>query len=409
MKNIRWQLTIQFVTLTVFVYVILTGIGLLLCYVELNDAMDNQLDALLYEVAKQIDCDETGFTWRVPKSKIQSPPFALPASFQLFDSRGRLVDQRGSQGYAVLLKNVREIQGGHFRSKYVPLIDNAQTVGYLQIQLPTLARDRSMQKFGVSMGGVTLIGLIFFGFAGFMFARKATQPLITSYEMLKQFSDDAAHELNTPISTVRAAAENMGEELDDPKSLSVRLDVINRSVERMNRIVKDLMLLTKLGLEAEQPSREPEQVQFGKLVQDVVAEFVDRFKQRGIELSTILEITPTLDGYTDSLHRMVANLLENALRYTEPGGKVSIALTAAGNHAKVTVTDTGIGIPEESVNKIFDRFYRVDKARAREMGGSGLGLSIVKAIAEMHGASVSVQSQAGQGSTFTIVLPLHQK
>ena len=174
----------------------------------------------------------------------------------------------------------------------------------------------------------------------------------------------------------------------------------------MNIIVKDLMLLTRLGMESEKPTKVAEQIELKKLITDVVEEFKDRFQQKSIALKSRIEGNPTVMGHPDPLHRMLANLLENALRYTDAEGEVNIDLVTDHNAATITVSDTGIGIPEESVPKIFDRFYRVDKARSRDQGGSGLGLSIVQAISTMHNATIDVESELGKGTKFIVIMPV---
>jgi len=115
-----------------------------------------------------------------------------------------------------------------------------------------------------------------------------------------------------------------------------------------------------------------------------------------------------LNGNQELIRRLILNLLDNAVKYTPAGGEISLALARENGHAEIVVRDTGIGIPESAQPRVFDRFYRVDKARARAMGGAGLGLSIAQWIVEVHGGEISLLSTLGHGSTFTVVLPLNQ-
>ncbi len=147
-------------------------------------------------------------------------------------------------------------------------------------------------------------------------------------------------------------------------------------------------------------------VRLDVLINEVTDEFGALFEDKNIRLEVGRVQKVRLIGDREALHRMLANLLQNALNYTDTGGSVSVSLSAGINSATLKIADTGIGIPEESKNKIFDRFYRVDTSRARSVGGSGLGLSIVKAIAESHHASVNVQSEIGKGTSFTITFPV---
>lgn len=410
MKFFNWTLTFQFVVLALCVYIALTSLSLFLFNRGINEALDDQLELLLAEQSQLIDFNNNKLTWFARDSiGFQSQSLQLrQASYQLFDSSGQLLGAHGTYQCATLFPRAQEVRGQPFtyRTKSVPLVIDDQLVGYLQVELPTTERDELMMKYAITICGVTLLGFGLLSVAGYNYSREAAKPIFDSYEMLKQFSTDVAHELNTPISTIRATAENMSEELNEPEALKTRLDVLNRALDRMNVIVKDLMLLTRLGMESEKPTKEPEAIDLKKLVTEVVEEFQGRFQQKSIALKSKVDGNPTVMGHSDPLHRMLANLLENALRYTDSNGEVNVDLACDHNAATITVSDTGIGIPEESVSKIFDRFYRVDKARAREQGGSGLGLSIVQAITVMHNAQIDVQSELGKGTKFTVSIPV---
>ncbi|MDZ4836891.1 MAG: HAMP domain-containing sensor histidine kinase [Candidatus Melainabacteria bacterium] len=409
MKFFNWTLTFQFVVLALLVYIALTSLSLFLFKGGLNEALDDQLNSLLAEQSQLIEFNGKNLNWLAGDSSGFHSQFVRPqASYQLFDSTGKILGSHGSYHCATLFIKSQEIRGEPltYRSKSLPLIIGDKEVGYLQVELPTTQRDELMLKYAITICGVTLLGFGLLSVAGYNYSKEAAKPIFDSYEMLKQFSTDVAHELNTPISTIRATAENMSEELSEPEALKTRLEVINRALDRMNVIVKDLMLLTRLGMESEKPTREAEQIDLRKLVNDVVDEFKDRFQQKSIALRSKIEGSPMVMGHQDPLHRMLANLLENALRYTDAEGEVHVDLFTDHNIATITVSDTGIGIPEESVPKIFDRFYRVDKARTRDQGGSGLGLSIVKAIGTMHNAEIDVESEIGKGTKFIVSVPV---
>ncbi len=406
MKSLYWKLTAPFVVVTLCVYISLTALGLYLFNAGLNEQFDLQLDALLAEEAQRVEFDGMNVHLVPLSGKVRSLPYRPLASFELFDNSGKLVDGSGNHRCSVLFTDMREIHGlPTLRSKSAPVMFEGRQVGWLQAQLPTTQRNEALWRFGIVMSIVTLLLFILLLYAGYVFSKQVSYPLLQSYEMLRQFSNDIAHELNTPISTLRATAENMSEELSEPDSLKARLEVMNRAIDRMGLIVKDLMLLTRLGIESAERSKQPEDVALADLVENVAKEFADRFKQKKIELSTNINAHPVIKGFPDPLHRMLANLLENAFRYTDSGGKVQISLASEHSHPIITVSDTGIGIPQESLPKIFDRFYRVDKARSREQGGTGLGLSIVKAIVAMHKATVRVESEVGKGTSFVITLP----
>jgi Signal transduction histidine kinase len=143
-----------------------------------------------------------------------------------------------------------------------------------------------------------------------------------------------------------------------------------------------------------------------KLLEDVCEDFTNLAKTRNIHFKLGSVSEQEIMGNLEFLRRMVTNLASNALRYTDEGGTIIIWSEVEGRNLAIKVSDTGIGIPQESINHVFDRFYRVDKARARAAGGAGLGLSIVKAVVESHKGNISVTSEVGRGSTFKVTIPL---
>ena len=173
----------------------------------------------------------------------------------------------------------------------------------------------------------------------------------------------------------------------------------------MEKIVADLLLLSQLESPARSLRKEP--IDVPELLQaafDSVSPLGEAKKQ--VLERKCPEGIPLLSGDSQKIHQMLVNLLQNAINYTPQGGRITLEGRRTEGGVQFEVTDTGIGIPAEDLPRIFERFYRVDKGRSRELGGTGLGLSIVKHIAEAHGGRVSVESQLGKGSRFTVSLPL---
>jgi signal transduction histidine kinase len=286
----------------------------------------------------------------------------------------------------------------------VPLVRRGQLVGYLQLQHPTQARDQATRHFAFAMALTSPLILICLGIAGHYFASRAVQPVEESMRVLKQFIADAGHELSTPISIIQANAEAIDEELEDSGIPAGRLDVITRSTERMSNLVDDLMVLARTT--SPRLLSATTQCKFHEIVTAIVQEFAQLFKEKGIDLkSSDIQECP-MYGNPEGLKKLLSNLLSNALRYTDSGGTVTVSLSQDGHHAHLQVADTGIGIPQEALASIFERFYRVDKSRSRAAGGSGLGLAIVKAIVLAHHGKIEVDSKVGEGSRFLVVLPL---
>lgn len=221
-------------------------------------------------------------------------------------------------------------------------------------------------------------------------------------EARSDFVANISHELKTPVGALGLLAETLAGE-DDP-------DVARRLAERMHteafrvgRIIEDLLDLSRLEAE-ESPRREPVPVHIA------LAEAIDRLRptaeHRGVRVR-VDEPPPrvTVLGDRRQLVSAVHGLVENAIIYSDDGGEVRVSATTNGSVVRVVVSDSGIGIPARDLDRIFERFYRVDRARSRETGGTGLGLAIVRHVASNHGGEVSVRSQEGAGSTFTLQLP----
>jgi signal transduction histidine kinase len=212
---------------------------------------------------------------------------------------------------------------------------------------------------------------------------------------------DVSHELRTPLTAVRGNLDlirHMGEA--DPELM----DIIEDELERMTRLIGDLLLLARADTGGLPLEREP--VELDNILFEVYRQVSRLARQVEIKLVEVDQVCVL--GDADRLKQLLLILVDNATKYTPPGGVVSLSLSRQGGWAHLSVADTGVGIPPEDVPHIFDRFYRVDKARGRAQGGSGLGLSIAKWIAQAHGGGIDVTSEMGEGTTFTIKLPLRR-
>ncbi|MBI5561647.1 MAG: PAS domain-containing sensor histidine kinase [Deltaproteobacteria bacterium] len=221
----------------------------------------------------------------------------------------------------------------------------------------------------------------------------------------KDFVANVSHELRTPLASIKGYSETLLDGgMDEPETLREFLRVIDRHATRMSRLIDDLLILSRL--ESHQMSIVPAPVDIKELVASTAAGFGKQSMDKGITITAAIpDDLPRAAGDRDRLEQVMVNLLDNAIKYTPPGGSVSItAALAADGCVTVDVADTGIGIPAEDMPRIFERFYRVDKARSRELGGTGLGLAIVKHIINAHNGRVWVESVPGKGSTFSISL-----
>lgn len=222
----------------------------------------------------------------------------------------------------------------------------------------------------------------------------------------RDFVANVSHELKTPITSIRGFAETLRDgALENPEDARRFVEIILRQAERLGAIIEDLLTLSRLEQEAEQ--RQLTLVDHS--VQSVIAEAVQlcapRAQARDIRLEIICDPALRARCNPPLLEQAVVNLLDNAIKFSEPNSTVWIEARRTGEGVDISVRDTGCGIPAEHLPRLFERFYRVDKARSRQLGGTGLGLAIVKHIMQAHGGRVSVESTPGRGSVFTLHLP----
>jgi two-component system phosphate regulon sensor histidine kinase PhoR len=220
--------------------------------------------------------------------------------------------------------------------------------------------------------------------------------------MRRDFVADASHELKTPAAALQAAAETVERAVHDDPEAAVRFaGQMRRDAERLSAIVSDLLDLSRL--ETERPNLEP--LRLDPLVADEVDRVRPRAREAGLDLRVDLDAV-TVAGASRDLRLLARNLLDNAMQYASPGDRVSVELGARDGVALLVVQDTGMGIPSRDLPRIFERFYRVDRARSRDTGGTGLGLSIARHVAERHGGRIEAESELGRGSTFRVAIPL---
>lgn len=218
----------------------------------------------------------------------------------------------------------------------------------------------------------------------------------------RDFVANASHELKTPAASIRAAAETIRTAVvDDPAVVPRFAERMEAEAIRLSRIVEDLLDLSRL----ETGSELADDVAIDALVREESARLHDAAEGAGVELVVDAREVPAVRGSARDLALLVRNLVDNAIRYTKPGGRVEVTLASEDGDVALRVADTGIGIPSRDLPRVFERFYRVDRARSRETGGTGLGLSIVKHVVENHGGTVSVESELGRGSAFEVRLP----
>ncbi|OGY35211.1 MAG: hypothetical protein A3D99_00885 [Candidatus Andersenbacteria bacterium RIFCSPHIGHO2_12_FULL_45_11] len=270
------------------------------------------------------------------------------------------------------------------------------------------ARAQARQELITSM--ILVNGTLFIGAVGlsYILAGLTLRPIKKAYEGQRRFLSDASHELRTPLAILQTDLEN---ELDNTKASTQEKENSQSHLEevrRMGKIVKDLLLISRLDGE-NQLSTPKDVVDLEEIVAIATKRLEGYARKHEVKIfsSPITRETPlVVIGNKEHLLQAVTNLIKNGIDYNNPNGKVLLSLKHDQKTAVVTVSDTGIGIAEEEIPKLFDRFYRVDQSRSREMGGSGLGLSIVQSVVHSYGGTVHISSKPGEGTTITLTFPL---
>ena len=223
-----------------------------------------------------------------------------------------------------------------------------------------------------------------------------------------QFISNASHELKTPMTSIKLLLENVIYQPDMPAELrSEFLQDINHEIDRLTHIVTDLLDLTRM--DNHQMKLDLAEVNLSELITESVRMLSPAAEKRSQKILTEIAPDIVLQGDQDKLKQIATNLIDNALKYSPESSYITVSLSAKGKKAAFSVADHGIGISEDDQKHIFERFYRVDKARSRETGGTGLGLSIVRQLVNLHHGDISVESAPMKGSTFTVTLPLGGK
>jgi two-component system phosphate regulon sensor histidine kinase PhoR len=230
---------------------------------------------------------------------------------------------------------------------------------------------------------------------------------VTELQRLEQvrrdFIANASHELRTPLTSIRGFADTLLSKDTTEEERRTYLQVILRNSQRLTNLMEDLLELSRI--ESRKVPMRPTEVDVIRTGRILVADLEPRLREARLRI----EVRATGPGgaWADrrAVEQVIANLLDNAVKYTNPGGRIELSIAGEGEVVRVSVADTGIGIPEEDRGRIFERFYRVDKARSRALGGTGLGLSIVKHLVQAMGGDIWVESQVGKGTRFTFTLP----
>jgi signal transduction histidine kinase len=274
-----------------------------------------------------------------------------------------------------------------------PVREDGRVVGAIQ----AARSDREHQEELRLVGVMTLLGLAVGAIvavpAGLFLAGRAMRPIDLAFARQRAFVADASHELRTPLTLIRATTEYVQRLQDASSAVREELGGVLHEIDATSRMVDDLLVLARIDSD-ELPLRR-QVVDLGEIVRESTASLA-----ASAPPGTFADVDP------DRIRQVIRILLDNALAYTPPNGTITVSVDSQGSHARITVADTGFGIAPAEQARVFDRFYRADRARTRATGGTGLGLAIARALIQAHGGEIGLESQPGRGTTvwFTVSL-----
>jgi signal transduction histidine kinase len=285
-----------------------------------------------------------------------------------------------------------------------PVREDGRIVGAIQ----AARSDREHQEELRLVGLMSLLGLgvgvIVAVPTGLFLAGRAMRPIGLAFARQRGFVADASHELRTPLTLIRATTEYVQRLPDASPTVREELDGVLHEIDATSRMVDDLLVLARIDSD-ELPLRR-QVVDLGEVVREATAAVVPLAEAAGHSLTVSAPPGTLVDVDPDRIRQVVRILLDNALAYTPPNGTITVSVDSQGSHARITVADTGIGIAPAEQARVFDRFYRADRARSRATGGTGLGLAIARALVQAHRGEIGLESQPGRGTTVWFTVPL---
>ncbi|MGV2938602.1 sensor histidine kinase [Mesobacillus sp. LC4] len=369
----------------------------------------------------------------------------LPYSIDYETLIGKEEREQLLNGEPVMKSGFEERFGRKILAVAIPLLDDNRLEGIIYLYVP-LAK---ISELTVDFSFLWLIGGVLFiiiaAFLGFKMLRKLTRPLAAMKEAAervsggdysarvniksedeigqlakafnhmsesvqkedekkREFLADVSHELRTPISYIKGYSEALETGMiKEPDEKNKYLKLINRESGRMVKLVQDLLDLSRLDADEYSLMKSP--FPLAQLIEDFIIKYGPALDEKKISLTLNLDPDIIINGDEGRLEQIFQNLIDNAIRYTESGGRISIRLAKHAYGCKVEIEDTGTGIPEEDIKKLTERFYRVNKARSRADGGTGLGLAIVDKLVELHNGKMEISSELGHGTSITLYFP----
>jgi signal transduction histidine kinase len=423
--DLGWRLLIAY--LTAIAAILGTSATTLYIFFErhLNEQLDRQLLTLAQAAIPSLEMVKSQGRLNLDKELPWRHLFSdQEQGLEWFDSDGNLVTKEGktiskNSSIAIFLssRSTKDLpffeQERQIRSVTIAIYANEANQNVLRLE-GYIRASESTRHYSATLGRLRLklwiavaIALFLISLSSIYLARQALAPTKNTLERLKQLTAEASLELRNPLARISVASDVMLAHAEQFQASDARkLEMISTAAKQMKRLLEELLFLvrTNMGVLAHEMERSP--LSLTKLLQELAEHFDPIAQIKGIVLIAELKTEIIIKGDANQLNRLFSNLIGNAIKYTDPGGKVTVSGECLRGWACVSVKDTGYGIAPEALPFVFQRFWRSKDPKARQQEGLGLGLAIVQTIAHQHGGKITVESQLGVGSCFRVHIPL---
>jgi two-component system, OmpR family, manganese sensing sensor histidine kinase len=407
-ETLRYRLLLSYLAVLA---AILLVFALAVRVVFIKSLTQNQTQELmLLAKAAATTADFSGGQIALGDAFAASKLIARNEALQWFNGRGQLIGQSGQETVSMPLDFNQPVQiesrpgrhGNHVLAVTLLLVDQptGQIAGFVRASQSLELINASIYRLDLGLGTGIAIALVCSSVGGVWLTRQSMKPIEQSFERLRQFTADASHELRSPLMAIKS---NVQVALKYPEGMRPgdleKLTAIASATQQMTQLTEDLLFLARTD---RLPQHQKESVDLAQLLGNLIQLYEPQAQAKQLHLSGQFEEGLYLLGDRTQLQRLFTNLIVNALQYTPAAGKVQIQAERNTKQIVVMVKDTGVGIDAQQLPKVFDRFWRADQSRSYWENGSGLGLAIAQAIAQNHGGQISVTSEVGQGSCFTV-------
>ncbi|TYQ24648.1 HAMP domain-containing histidine kinase [Pseudanabaena sp. UWO311] len=406
--KIRYRLLLSFLLVLM---AILTSLGVVVRFLfvhSLSQQVTEKLTTLGHGASSSLESENGQI-----KFKSDFPQQALVAKDQAlewFDIRGNLISRQGKLVFNLPFagQDAVQIQSGspRIQSITLPVVsnDDGKLIGYVRASQSLVEFDEAVRHLDWGMSGGAVVALLLSGIGGLWLTRQFMQPIERNFELLKQFTADASHELRSPLMVISSNAQVA---LRYPEGIRIgdiaKFEAIADATKQMTRLTEDLLLLARTDNLLKEHYHD---VNLNELLTELIEFYRPQAETKSIKLQFLADKPIDTFGDRAQLRRLFANLIANAIQYTLADGRIELDCQITGQRVLTSVRDNGIGLAPDQVDKVFERFWRSENSRTYHAGSFGLGLTIALAIANQHGGEISVTSELGIGSCFTVSLPL---